>query len=71
MIPVAIVVADELIDLGFKVARQVVVLQQDAVLERLMPSLDLALRHWMIGGAADVIDALLFEPVSKITRDVA
>ena len=34
---------DELFDVGFKIARQVVVFQQDAVLERLMPAFDLAL----------------------------
>ena len=34
---------DEAFDLGFEVARQVVVLEQDAVLERLMPALNLAL----------------------------
>jgi hypothetical protein len=38
-----IVVIDEPADAGFKIARQVVVLQQDAVLEGLMPAFDLAL----------------------------
>src|ERR1700730_2307176 len=40
-----IVVGDEGLDLGFEIARQVIVLEQDAVLERLMPALDLALGH--------------------------
>jgi hypothetical protein len=35
---------DELFAVGFKIARQVVVFQQDAVLERLMPAFDLALK---------------------------
>jgi hypothetical protein len=35
---------EEGFDLEFKIARKEVVLQQDAVLERLMPALDLALR---------------------------
>jgi len=39
----AIVVGDEGRDLGFEIARQVIVFEQDAVLERLMPALDLAL----------------------------
>src|ERR1700732_4132799 len=34
-----IVVGDEGLDLGFEFARQVIVLEQDAVLERLMPAL--------------------------------
>ena len=41
-----IVVGDEGADLSLKVARQIVVLEQDAVLQRLMPALDLA---WVMG----------------------
>ncbi len=37
------VVGDDGADLGLEVARQVVALEQDSVLERLMPALDLAL----------------------------
>ena len=42
---------DEPADAGFKIARQIVVLQQDAVFERLMPAFDLALRLRMVRGA--------------------
>ena len=49
-----IVVLDEALDLGFEIAGQVVVLEQDAVLERLVPALDLALGLRMVGRAADV-----------------
>ena len=38
-----VVVLDEGRDLTFEIAGQVIVLEQDAVLERLMPALDLAL----------------------------
>jgi len=38
-----IVVGDEGIDLGLEVAGQVVVLEQNAVLQRLVPALDLTL----------------------------
>ncbi len=38
-----VVALDEGLDLGFEIARQEVVLQQDAVLQRLVPALDLAL----------------------------
>ena len=44
-----IVVLDEGGDLGFEVARQEVVFEQDAVLQRLMPALDLALGLGMAG----------------------
>jgi hypothetical protein len=43
MIAVVVIVIDEPVDAGFKIARQIVVLQQDAVLEHLMPAFDLAL----------------------------
>ncbi len=43
-----IVMLHEGIDLGFEIAGQVVVFQQDAVLERLVPALDLALGHGML-----------------------
>ena len=49
-----VVVLDEGADLAFEIAGQVVVLKQDAVLERLMPALDLALGHRMIRRATDV-----------------
>src|SRR6266481_345000 len=48
-----IVVGDEGGDLGVEIAGQIVVLQKDSVLERLMPALDLALCHGVIGGATD------------------
>ena len=53
-----IVVLDEGLDLPFEIAGQVVVLEQDAVLERLMPALDLALGLGMVGRAADMLHAL-------------
>ena len=66
-----IVVGDEGADLGFEVARQVVVFEQDAVLERLMPALDLALGHGVIGRAANVVHVLAVEPFGEVGRDVA
>ena len=62
---------DEPADAGFKITRQVVVLEQDAVLERLMPALDLALRLRMGGGAANVSHVLSIQPFSQLGRDVA
>ena len=43
-----VVVADEVSDFLFEITRQIIVLEQDAVLEGLMPALDLALRHRMV-----------------------
>ena len=70
MIAGMVVVLDEGRDLPFEIAGQVVVLEQDAVLERLMPALDLALRLRMIGRAADMAHALAVEPLGQIARDV-
>ena len=47
-----IVVGDEVADPGFEIAGQVIVLKQNAVLEGLMPSLDLALGLRMARGAS-------------------
>ena len=52
-----IVVLDEARDLGFEIIRQVIVLEQNAVLERLVPALDLALGLRMAWGAANMRDA--------------
>src|SRR6516162_11122937 len=53
-----VVVVDEGGDLAFEIAGQVIVLEQDAVLERLMPALDFALGLRMVGRAADMLDVL-------------
>src|SRR5436305_1105166 len=71
VVAAVVVVVDEGRDLGFEVAGQEVVFQQDAVFESLVPALDLALGHWMIGGAAQVLDLAVVEPLGEIARDVA
>jgi hypothetical protein len=43
VISLMVVVLDERFDFDFEAARQIVVFQQDAVFERLMPTLDFAL----------------------------
>ena len=43
VVAVVVIVIDESADLAFKAPRQIIVFQQDAVLQRLMPALDLAL----------------------------
>ena len=57
-------------DLAFEIAGQVVVLKQDAVLERLMPALDFALGLRMVGRSADMLDVLLVQPIGQIARDI-
>jgi hypothetical protein len=44
-----IVVSDEGLDLGFEIARQVIVFEQDTVLERLMPALGFKRRSLPLG----------------------
>ena len=55
MVAPVIVVIDEGTDLRFKSTRQEVVFEQDAVLQRLVPSLDLALGLGMARRSAGVL----------------
>ena len=70
VVPAVVIVGDEGFDLGFEIAGQEVVLQQDAVLERLVPALDLALCHRMIGSTTNVLDAPVTEPFGQVARDI-
>ena len=54
VVSAVIVMTDEVVDLSFQIPGQIIVLQQDAVLERLMPTLNLTLRHRMVRRAANV-----------------
>src|ERR1700721_2557575 len=65
-----VVVRHEGGDLAFEIAGQVLVVKQDAVLERLMPALDLALGLRVIRGAADMLHLLAIQPLREIRRDV-
>ncbi len=66
VIAAMIVMLDEGGDPGFKVVRKIVVLEQDAVLERLTPALDLALALWMARRAAHMLDVEFAEPGREI-----
>ena len=57
MVTPMIVVLDEARDLSFEITGQVVILEQNAVLERLVPALDLALGLGMAWGAVNMGDA--------------
>ena len=65
-----VVMVDEGRDLAFEIAGQVIMLEQDAVLERLMPALDFALGLRMVGRSADMLDVLLVQPIGQIARDI-
>ena len=70
MVAVVIVVSDEGTDLVFQSTRQEVVLQQDAVLQRLMPALDLALGLGVMRCAANMVYFLILQPFSQIAGDI-
>ena len=71
VVAVMVVMVDERLDLRFQITGQIVVFQQDAVLERLVPTLDLALGLWMIGRTANVGHLPVVEPAGEIAGDVA
>lgn len=69
VVAAVVVVVDEGGNGGLELARQEVVLPQDAVLQGLAPALDVALGLGVFRSAADVGDARVFEPASEIARD--
>ena len=71
VISAVIIVVDERLDLRLEVTGQEVVLEQDAVLEGLVPALDLALGLRVVGRPADMGHALLVEPFGKVAGYVA
>ena len=70
MVAVMVVVADEVADLEFEMPRQQVVLEQDAVLQGLVPTLDLALGLGMVGRSPNMLHAVVMEPVGQVGGDV-
>lgn len=71
VVTLMVVVFDEGLDLGFEVAGQEVVFEQDAVLQGLVPALDLALGLGMARGAAYVAHLVGLDIFDQFTRDVA
>jgi len=70
VVSAVVVVIDEVADLCFEITRQEVALEQYPVLHRLMPALDLALCHRMIGRSAHVFDPPVTKPLRQVARDV-
>ena len=70
MIALMVVVVDESLDLGFEIARQEVVFQQDTVLQGLVPTFYFTLSLGVIRGSPAVLHAFVLQPFSKVARDV-
>jgi len=70
MVTLMVVVPDEGRDVGFEITRHEVILEQNAVLHRLVPAFDFALSLWMIRSAACMRHAFVFQIVGQIAGDV-
>ena len=70
MVAVVIVIINELADLFLEINWSEVVFQHDAVLQGLMPALDLALGLRVVWRALDMIHFLLLQPICEIAGDV-
>ena len=63
VVAAVIVMLDEVGDGAFEVTGQVIVFKQDSAFEREVSALDFALGHRVVGFAARVLHALVFEPL--------
>ena len=70
VVATVIVVLDEAADMGFEIAGQIVVFEQDAVLERLVLTLNLALRLRMVRCSPHMLHVGFFEPLRHIAGDI-
>ena len=68
VVSMVVVVADEGADLPFQVAREEVVLEQDAVLHGLVPAFDLALGLRMMRGTAHMLHAFVLKVAGQVGR---
>jgi len=71
MIADVIAVLDEGGDLPFEIVRQVIVVEQNAVLQGLVSALDLSLGLRVIRSAADRLHSVVFEPLCQIDVPIA
>ena len=71
MITLVVVMLDERLDLLLEIARQEVVFQEHAILQRLVPAFDLALGLRMERRAANMAHGVRFDVISKFVGDVA
>jgi hypothetical protein len=68
VVAAVVVVLDELAGALFKLSWQIIVFQQDPIFHRAVISLDLALCHRVVSSTADVFDAFVLEPLTKLAR---
>ena len=71
MITLVVIMLNERLDLGFEIAGKEVILEQDAVLQGLVPALYFALGLRMIRRAAHMLHLFVFQPHGQIAGDVA
>jgi len=71
VITLMVIVLDERLDLGVEIAWEEVIVEQNAVLQGLVPPLDFTLGLRMERRTADMTHALCFDPCGQICRDVA
>ena len=71
MIAVVVVVIHEGFNAGLKISGEEVAFQRDGVLQGWVPSFNLALGLGVIRSAPDMAHALVLQPISQITGDVA
>ena len=71
MVAIVVIVGNESFNLLLQVTRNKVIFKQDAVLEGLMPSLDLTLCLRMIWSPSDMIYAVFIEPIGQFPGDIA
>lgn len=62
---------DKFTNAAFQLAWQVIILQQDFVLHRAMPPLDLPLGHRMVRLATGVRHAVFSKPAFQLSADIA
>ena len=70
VVAAVVVVIDERANFTFEITGQEVVFEQNTVLERLMPTLDLALSLWVVWRTSDMVHTVIFKPVSQVAGDV-
>ena len=62
---------DKSVDLLLEIARQIVMLEKQAIFQRLMPALNLALGLRMTRRAANIIDAFSTQPSCQVFGHIA
>ena len=65
-----VIVRDEGVDLPFEITGQIVVVEQDAALQGLVPTLDLALGLRVIRRPTHVLHTLILKPLGQIASHV-